>query len=212
MNDLNSKSLSSVWNSAKPEDIGAGFKRANRAVAKKILEQQKPRSRGERRVDAAYRKIQFMDSKAERSGRDRHPFLNGNSRFIFYLIKKPTIVKRVAKNTQTPINFKNKVQPRQRTKFVSSLNENIDLTSKFLIEEILPKSQSLLTALGNVDEAMQQLTDEKAGLPVDFMKTKAREAIFLRIIRFLSNQYGLTKDEAKLLAAEFVAKAKPALF
>lgn len=211
MKDLNpnQKSLSTVWANVDKEDIGAGFKRANRSVKKRLLAKSKgPEGQ---RVDSAYRKLDFMNVQDQRTGRDRHPFLNGNSRFIFYVLKPPKIVRQKSKHP-VPVNYKNKVQPKQRLRFTASLNENIEQTTKFFIEELLPKTQSLMTAISNIDEVMQQITDDKAGIPLEFIKTKAREAAIIRILRFLSGQYGLTKEEQKLLAAEFISKMKPALF
>lgn len=208
MIDTTGKALSSVWANAKPEDIGAGFRRANKAVVKEILRQKNTKNK---RLDAVYRKIQFMDMEAERSGRDKHPFLNGNSKFIFYVIRPPKLKKAESK-IKTAVNIKNKVSTTQRVKFTASLSANMERTTKFFVDEILPRSQALVTAVNNVDEVMQQMTDEKAGLPLDFIKAKSREAINLRIIRFLCKQYELNEKEAKLMYSEFIAKMKPPLF
>lgn len=210
IDDNTGKALSSIWSGAKPEDIGAGFRRANTAVVREIL-RQKNSSKKNRRLDKVYRKIQYMDLKAERSGRDRHPFLNGNSKFIFYLIKPPKL-KKAESRTPTAVNKTNKVAPNQRIRFAASVSEHLESTSKFFVEEILPRSMSLMTAITKVDELVHQLTEDNASLPIDFIKAKSREAINLRIIRFLCKQYQLNEKEAKLMYGEFIAKMKPPLF
>jgi hypothetical protein len=210
--DNTGKPLSTIWSNANKEDIGSGFRRARKAIVRDLLKQKKVDGKRTRKLSDVYRRIQYMDFEAEHSGRDRHPFLNGNSRFVFYRIRPPKLRKETPKIDKKIVNLKNKISASQKVKFASTLGANIDLTSKFFLEEILPRSQALMTAMSNVDEVMQQLTDEQAQLPIEFIKAKSREAINLRIIRFLADQYGLTKNEARLMRSEFIAKMTPPLF
>lgn len=217
MIDNSGKAISSAWSKATKEDIGSGFRRASSRVSQEFAIREQQRQRGQRgqrgnQVDNTYEKFQRAEFHDKHTGRPRHPFMNGNSKHVFYLIRPPKL--RVVKRQKfvAPINAHNIVTPDQRVKFASALGTNIDKTSKFFLEEILPRTEALITGLTNVDEVIQQLTDEKAALPVEFIKNKAREAVQLRIIRFICQQYGLTKGEGKLMCAEYIAKMKPALF
>lgn len=208
----NGKALSPLWGEAKAEDIGSGFRRANKEIARQLIERGTHSTKTGRKIDAIYRKLQMMENDDERQGVERHRFLNGNSKFIFYVLRPPKMVPRQTKRTSRAVNSENTVSSKQRLKFAKDLGSNIDRTTRFFAEEIMPKSESLLTSLANVDEVMQQLTDDKARLPIEFIKKKVTDAVFLRIIRFISQQYGLNKEEQKLMVAEFVAKSKPPLF
>lgn len=209
----NGKALSPTWGSAQKEDIGSGFKRANKEIAARLIANGARSTKAERKIDAIYRKLQLQVNDDERQGVERHRFLNGNSRFIFYVIQPPKIKRKPRQGqAERPVNAKNTISPTQRLKFAKDLGSNIDRTTKFFVEDILPKTGALLTGLANADEVMQQIADEKAKLPLEFIKKKAADAVFLRIIRFISQQYGLTKEEQKLMVAEFVAKSKPPLF
>lgn len=212
IDDNSGRAISTLWINASKDDIGSGFRRANRAVAREIVRRSK--NRKNQRMEDVYRRIRYQEVNDQRVGRARHPFLNGSSRFIFYVLKPPKLKKEpVIKDVEKKVvNFQNKITARQRVSFVNDLGTNIEKTAKFFLEEILPKSQALLSAAQKVDEVTQQLTEEKAGLPIEFMKNKMREAINLRIIRHIASQYGLSKAEHKLLLGEFIAKSRRPLF
>ncbi len=203
-----------MWGNVKAEDIGSGFRRANKEIADQLIAKGKTSSQEGRRIDALYRKLHQMEDNDERNGRERHKFLNGNSRFIFYVLRPPKIIRGASKKKSAinAINAQNTVTPKQRVKFAHELGTNIDRTTKFFVEEILPRTEAIVTSLTNVDEVMQQIADDKARLPTEFIKRKVTDAVYLRIIRFISSQYGLNKEEQKLMLAEFVAKSRPPLF
>jgi len=214
MNRYSGEGPSPVWGLVQKEDIGSGFKRATKAAKKEFIRRALEKSKGkEKSVEHIYQKMKMMDAKAERQGHSRHRFLNGKNHFIFYVLRPPKILKvKKAPPEQKAVNYKNKVTHRQRELFTKQLMANVDKTSKFFLEEVMPRTQSLLTALDNVDEMMQQLTDGKAGFPLDFIKGKVRDATHLRIIRFLVDQYELTRSEARLMRAEYIARAKSSVF
>lgn len=209
----NGQALSRAWGSVQAEDIGSGFRRANKEIAKQLIEKSASSSKTGQKMDALYRKIQMMENEDERQGRERHRFINGSSRFIFYVLRPPKIIKRrKVADSARPVNAQNTITNRQRIKFAVEIGANIDKTTKFFVDEILPKTEALVTSMTNIDEVMQQLTDDRAKLPMEFMKKKVTDAVFLRIIRFVSQQYDLTKAEQKLMLAEFIAKSRPPLF
>lgn len=124
-------------------------------------------------------------------------FVHGSSDFVFFTVIPRVKVKK--KKKKVPINIRNKVTPEETRHFVKKVDRSITATSNFFMRELLPLSMSLNSAIDRVNEKTQQLTQEKAELPADFIRSRASAAISLRILRFLTEQFGLTKEEAELL-------------
>jgi len=131
-----------------------------------------------------------------------NPFLRGRSEFIYFTIR-PRYSVRKKKKVVTPINLDSKLDKGTRHKISKTLGVNIEDFSKFFLDEILPISMSIPSAGQRVDEIMQQLIDEKANLPMNFIQGKALQAICLRIIRFVSQKFNLTKAETKMMFREY---------
>jgi hypothetical protein len=208
------RNLSPIWASVQLDDIGAGYKKATKSIAKQAS-LPKGKTKADRKIHSIYRRLHILESEDERRGRERHKFLNGNSRFIFYVLKPPVLIKKPKRKDvieRQAINAKTRIAPATRAKFASTLGLNIDRTTKFFVEEILPRTESLFTATANIDEIVQQITDDGAKLPMEFIRRKMTEAVHLRIVRFIGQQFNLTKEEQKLLLAEWIAKTKPPLF
>lgn len=209
MSDLQ-KDPSSVWNTATREDIGTAFKVARGRAkleldrkTKEVARAEEQRLRDENRVKTIMDRAAGIVNRTEVKGEQRHPFLNGRNRFIFYRIKVPKNQSKKKSTKVEPINYKNKVTKKQSVEFTTSLGANIEQASNFFLREIMPLSLSLMSSVERVDEIVQQLTEDKAELPIDFIKNKAKDAVHLRIIRFLCDSYGLNKNERRMMTVEY---------
>lgn len=192
--------LSHSWASARREDIGGGFRRASDKNREELTR---------KNVETAAVRAKRSVTKKAHEGEERHPFLNGRNKFIFYKLSvQPPPKKRKKIEALTKVST---VEPAQRRLFESQLGRNIDRAVQFYVNEIMPISLSTLTAASRVDEIISQMTEDKANLPVDYIRQKTTNAIQLRIIRFISETYKLTPDEYKMLTAEYRIRARDIL-
>lgn len=226
----NEKVISEAWIGAKPDDIGSGFRTVEidpfakrgvqetesrsktqlpRTVARKLKDSKRRGSKRPTTIQEVMRSAANLEYKKEQAGERRHRFLNGSSSFVFYRLRVNT---RELKNTPkavSSLNFKNKLKVSEKTAFARSLQESIQKQSDFYIEEILPKTNALMSALQRVDELSLQMFEAKSDLPVDFIRGKSREAVQLLIIRHLCEVYELTTEERKLMINEYRLKRNP---
>lgn len=212
---MNDRPISSIWDDVKPDDIGGGFRSVNRnRDGSKTRKSKKPSTRKERLerarhdVKTVMSELDFVRmTQKESPSYSKHKFITGKSRFIFWLFKEP-VFKKVPKKKvdEQPVNAKVKLTKRDKESFASSLKANIQRNTDFYWKEILPLSLSVVSAVKDTDERLQQLLDVKAGLPVDFIKNKTRDAIYFRIIRHICEMYGLTQKEREMMVVEYTSK------
>lgn len=145
--------------------------------------------------------------KAKSKRRHANKFLTGNNRFIFYLIKADASeLKRKAnerKRKPKVVDYANPIEDGTKRKFVTSLKTHIDKTANFLWNDVLPITNSLMTAVQRVDDYSQQVLDEPSGVPHSVIQRKMEDAVKLRIIRHIADQFKLTKEERVLFTSEF---------
>ena len=230
----NEKVISESWIDATSEDIGSGFRRVEidpfaerpksnsspfvrdpsktampRTMARKLKKLKKRSKSGKITVQSVMQDSQNLIHKKEMSGERRHRFLNGNSQFVFYRLRVNVATLKNTPREISEINYKNKLDPRQRKKFTESLDKALIKQSNFYLEEVLPRTNALMSALQRVDELSLQMFDSKSDMPVEFIKNKTREAVQLRIIRHICETYELTNEERKLMINEYKIKRNP---
>jgi hypothetical protein len=71
------------------------------------------------------------------------------------------------------------------------------------VKELLPISLSLMSSMTKTEELAMQLTDSKVELPVTYMRGKMTMAMYLRVIRFVSETFDLNEEERRLMALEY---------
>lgn len=212
----NTPPISPLWNTAQAEDIGAGFRPASQE-SKKVLLQRAVKQKAIARMlkEPNLSDEERAEWKAERlrrkAGSDRHPFLTGNSPFIYYVLQIDVKAKALkAKLARAPKKtvFDNPLSVPDKSEFAAKLKSNIEDSADFFWRDILPVTNSVFSALKKVDDYSNQVSDEGAGLPVDFIKRKMVDAVNLRIIRHIADKMELSKEERKLMSAEYYAKYK----
>jgi hypothetical protein len=208
--------ISPVWSDVEIGDIGSGFRPASQNRKTELLSKATAeRARKELLRASSMSRTEKTMLRAERL-RDRnsinkHPFIQGNSPFFFYVIKIDVrAVAAEAKERRKPRTtvYDNTLSPQSKSKFIRNLGKNIDKTSQFFWEEIMPSSNALLSAVKRVEDFSQQALDSNAGLPVEYAKRKIIDAVNLRIIRHISDQFDLTKEERMMMTSEFRLKSK----
>jgi len=216
------KPLSTLWVDAKPNEIGAGFKptskRSQRILMQRSADSHAVReaerfasmSRSEQLALVAQKVSKQERLKPNASGVSK--FLTGNNRFIFYMITvnmEKIKAKAMAKKRKPPtVNYANPLSKRQKQRFAESLKANIDSTADFLWKDLLPVTNSLLSALDKVDDYSQQAIEGKAEVDAAFLKRKMMDAVHLRMIRHICEKFGLNKEERQHMVAEFRLRAK----
>jgi hypothetical protein len=205
--------LSPMWNDAKPADIGAGFRPASQANKQALLKRSATLKAQKEMEDLqTMSKADRIQAQAERTinskfKHNKHPFLNGNNQFIFYLIKVD--VKKMAEDAKAKrklikrVNYANPIPKQQKSKFVGRLKSNIESTADFLWTEVLPITNSMLSAIERVDDFSQQTLEEPSGIPAEYLRRKMMDAVHLRIIRHVADTFKLTADERILFTSEF---------
>lgn len=172
-----------IWNNVKIKDIGTNFK----IIKEDDWEKQHP-------------DILEAQRLGETNGYNNR-FLYGKSKFISYEVQvvfKQQPKKKIVK----PLNLYNKLSKEQKAALVKKIGLNIDEFSDFFMR-LLPITLALPSAGQKVDELTQQLTGQKANLPMSFVLNKTNDAVALLIVRMLSNKFKLSKVEAKLMLREY---------
>jgi hypothetical protein len=216
--------LSSIWDNAHADDIGTGFKAAS-STSRRVLLARAVQAQAQKEMDelaampaeqrAAYAAEKRM-KKAKGKRGSGNKFLTGTNRFIFYIIKADAsaLKKKAEKNKRKPksVNYANPITDLPKRRFITQLKTQIDKTSNFLWNEILPMTNSLMTAIERVDDFSQQVLDEASGVPVKVLQRKMEDAVSLRIIRHVADQFKLTKEERVLFTAEYRTKLPSGMF
>jgi hypothetical protein len=183
------------------------------AQAQKEMDELAAMPAEQRAAYAAEKRLKKAKGKKRGSS---NKFLMGNNRFIFYIIKADAsaLKKKAEKNKRKPkaVNYANPIEDGPKRKFVTQLKTQIDKTSNFLWNEILPMTNSLMTAIERVDDFSQQVLDEASGVPIKVLQRKMEDAVSLRIIRHVADQFKLTKEERVLFTAEFRTKLPSGMF
>jgi hypothetical protein len=184
---------SELWKDVKKDEIGTGFE-----IVEGVFEDEKPapRKKRVRRFTA--------DFERERIFANKFIHIKGEgSKFVWFEVVPPKPQKTKPPQKRKPINYKNKLDPKTKTKFSRAMDANISETANFILKDLLPKTLSLHSALERVTELSQQLIDDKVALPLQYLASKQLMAVHLRIIRHVSEQFDLTDEERKLMALEY---------
>lgn len=136
-----------------------------------------------------------------------HPFVEGDSKFIYYVMTP--VFEQVARTTKVPINAKNKLTKRMREQFSSQLEAAMERLSSFWVQDILPQTMAVESALDKVEELVLQLTGDAANLPRDMVKRRYEQSLNIKVLRYVSQTMGLTKKEHRMLLEHTVMPAKP---
>lgn len=169
------------WGSVQKDQIGKGFEVAETV----LLANEKKRVAKDEKADPLW----------------KNKFIEGSSEFIFFVVtpkpaKKPDPVRK------KPFNFQNKLDKKTKRVFENRLSKNIDETANFMVKELLPITMSLHSALQRTEELVTQLTDGKELLPTSLLQRKMELAVHLRVTRFMSERFGLTEKEQRLMLPE----------
>jgi hypothetical protein len=169
-----------MWSNVKKGDIGAGYSPIETAS-----------------IDEARRR----QDKADPVWKNR--FVYGTSSFVYFVVVARTVKLPPKKTGKKPINYANKLDKKTRVRFAEALNRNVNATASFLVKELLPISLSLMSSMTKTEELAMQLTDSKVELPVTYMRGKMTMAMYLRVIRFVSETFDLNEEERRLMALEY---------
>lgn len=181
---------SGLWADVTKAEIGRGFE----IVKDAFPDEPKLVRKKARRKDAVFERIfsnKFVHIKGE------------GSKFVWFEVLPPKPVKTEPPKKRKPINYKNKLTPKAKERFTKQLDRNILDTASFIMKDLLPKTMSLHSAVERVSELTQQLIDDKVSLPLQYLQNKQLMAVHLRIIRHVSEQFGLNDEERKLMALEY---------
>lgn len=187
---------SDLWKGVKPEEIGTGYEAVEDPWAKEAKKKPTVKKQAVRRFTPDY------DREVVFSNRFIHIKGDG-SKFVWFEVVPPKPVKTAPPKKRKPINYKNKLDHKTRTKFSKQLDANILETANFIMKDLLPTTLSLHSAMERVTELTQQLIDDKVSLPLQYLASKQLMAVHLRIIRHVSEQFNLTEEERKLMALEY---------
>lgn len=136
----------------------------------------------------------------------KNKFITGRSKFITYTASPVLKYRRPKKEVKQAFNAHTKVSKNLRRTFSESLGENIKSWREMFVNDILPATLSIQTASEEVKEQLQQLVDDNIHIPVDYINVKTLQAVQLRIVRAVVEQFGLTPREAELMITEFLPK------
>jgi hypothetical protein len=131
-----------------------------------------------------------------------NPFILGKSRFIFFE-STPVYKVKTKKRVIAPLNLTTKLSKPRRARIKEKLHTNMQELEKFFMEDILPVTMSIGSAVANVDEMMTQLLDSKANLPLNFIQQQALKAASFRIIRMMGTKFKLNEKEQKMMFREY---------
>lgn len=170
---------SSIWQGVNKEDIGSHFKTI-------ILD--------EDTKEQNFQRIKDSDGFNNR-------FLLGRSKFISFDLTPKFKVKK--KRIVKPINLFNKLSKEEKIVINKKIGKNIEEFANFFMD-ILPITLSIPSASQKVDELVQQITGERANLPMSFVLNKTQDAVSLLVIRMISKKFKLTKRESTLMLREYL--------
>jgi hypothetical protein len=179
---------SELWKDVRKEEIGTGFEPVVGA-----FDDAKPKVK---------RRVRRRDFEQVFANKFIHIKGDG-SKFVWFEVVPPKPVKPAPQKKRKPINYKNRLDPKTKSRFSRRLDEHILGTASFIMKDLLPKTLSLHSAIERVTELSQQLIDDKVALPLQYLQSKQLMAVHLRIIRHVSEQFELTDEERKLMALEF---------
>lgn len=181
---------SGIWADVTKKEIGTGFE----IVKDAFPEEPRLVRKKARRRDEVFERVytnKFLHIKGE------------GSKFVWFEVLPPVPKKIEPPKKRKPINYKNKLTPKAKDRFTKQLDRHILDTASFIMKDLLPKTMSLHSAMERVSELTQQLIDDKVSLPLNYLQSKQNMAVHLRIIRYVSEQFGLTEEERKLMALEY---------
>lgn len=178
------QSPSALWAAVKPDDIGEGF------VAVESFDRPEPsRSRS------------FFELREF-----RNKFVSGHSPFVSYEVTPRLVKVQKTVKTKKPFNSHTKVTKTERVRFAQSLEKNIGSVGRLFLNEVLPATLAIRSAVEDVKEKMSQLVGEPIDLPADFYYVKTIQAVQLRVIRQICEDLKLTPEEANLMVAEYLPR------
>lgn len=179
---------SDLWKDVTKKEIGRGFE-----IVKDAFPEEKPKvlKRARREPFEQIFSNKFVHIKG------------GGSKFVWWEVLPPVPKKTEPPQKRKPINYKNKLTAKTKDRFAKQLDREILDTASFIMKDLLPKTLSLHSAAERVKELSQQLIDIPVELPLQYLQSKQTMAVHLRIIRHVSDQFGLTEEERKLMALEY---------
>jgi hypothetical protein len=178
------QSPSALWAAVTPEDIGEGF------VPIESFDRPAP-----------VKTRPFFEVREF-----KNKFVSGSSSFVSYEVKPRLVKKQPKTKARTPFNSHTKITKTEKVKFAQQLEKNISVVNKLFLNEVLPVTLSIKSAIEDTKEKTVQLVGEAIDLPMDFYMVKAMQAVQLRIIRQLVEDFKLTPAEANLMVAEFLPR------
>lgn len=138
----------------------------------------------------------------------RNKFVEGSSKFVTYTVRPR--LKKTKTPESKPVNQHTRVDKATRKKFGVALTNNIEALRSMFVHDLLPVTLSINSVSQDVQEMMSQIIDDSVSIPVEYISTKALQAVQLRIIRSLCEVFKLNKEEAKLMTAEFLPRLQKA--
>lgn len=213
------------WNNVTLDDIGAEF----RPVVESALTMAERSRKAEKEARSTFNHDQQQRRQSTqtrlnlemaqlRAGElNPHPFLIGNSPFFFFQTKldiTETVQRTKTKKTRALDKvFKTPLPEASKQKFVKRMGQSIERTVNFLWEDILPLTLSMNSSLLQVDDYVTQALDERIPLSVvrKQLENTSVTATHLRVLRFIGQQFNLSKEEQRLLSHEFYSRMRGGL-
>ena len=185
---FNQKTPNSRWNSVSKEDINAGY-------AAVSLDSLKAQSKVVEKARAT------RDSNSVAKNR----FIRGTSPKITFDLNPSKLVKRLANKAEArkKIEVKTReVSEKQRSKLNKELRASVIATSSFILRDLVPHTMALKTAVDRAQDVVKQVYNTDLNFPRDYLERKALAAVYLRIIRHVSENFDLTNSERELMVAD----------
>lgn len=174
---------SSRWGTVNKDEINSGF-------ASVQLEQDKI--------------IEKSRRDKETNGIAKNRFIRGASPKITFDLNPGSLVKPLAikVNKSKPKKLSAQVSEKQRAKFHRQLRANVVETSSFILRDLVPNTMALKTAVDRSADVVKQVYNTDLNFPLDYLEKKALTAVYLRIIRHLSESFDLTNEEKQIMLAD----------
>jgi hypothetical protein len=163
-------------------------------------------------INSGFAPVQLdQDKIVEKSRRDKETngiaknrFIRGTSPKITFDLNPGNLVKPLAVkvNKSKPKKPSAQVSEKQRAKFHRELRANVVETSSFILRDLVPNTMALKTAVDRSADVVKQVYNTDLNFPLDYLEKKALTAVYLRIIRHLSESFELTKDEKEIMLAD----------
>lgn len=136
----------------------------------------------------------------------RNRFITGKSSFIIYEVVPRLVKPKQSKPKRQIFNAHTKITKGEKVQFAKALEKNIQSVSRLFLQDLMPSTLAIHSAIEDVKEKLTQVVGESIGLPLDYYVVKSTQAVQLRIVRQICEDFSLTKDEAFLMTADFLPR------